>query len=253
MAKKEKDINLNTETIIDEVSVDFTDNMNDITSSTAVQTQIQKTLNDDGTLQITKTTKPIINCLSNKKITIKHIERSNGFVPNKKNPQFGGLSENATRTFTLRKTQTGSYAPPLNDSEQAFLEQFMGLETGDLSIHKRVNNFWDTQQVVLKKSDTILNLADPNDFIKYKILLTNILYIAHSIKELETVRKGSWEFVIVVDNEDIDFERTSNNLLRKAYFALKNIEDDNEKLRIIVQILKGASVSEKTKPNQIQN
>ena len=66
----------------------------------------------------------------------------------------------------------------------------MQLEYNALSVHKKVDNFWDDSndvgisKVRLTKQDTILDLTSPEDYIKYKILLANKDFIAPSLQAL---------------------------------------------------------------------
>lgn len=72
----------------------------------------------------------------------------------------------------------------LTNSEKAFLEEYMGLPYNALSIYKKVDNYWENSQVRLTKGETPLDLRDPNDYIKYKILLANKDFIAESLSAL---------------------------------------------------------------------
>jgi fructokinase len=73
----------------------------------------------------------------------------------------------------------------LTRDEKEYLEHVMGLEYNALSIYnKPENNFWSDANtngisaVTLSKSDTYLDLSNPNDYIRYKIALANKDYIA---------------------------------------------------------------------------
>ena len=82
--------------------------------------------------------------------------------------------------------------------QKKYLEEIMGLEYNALSIYKKENNFWDDSnengisRVRLTKQDNYLNLADPEDYIRYKILLANKDYIASSLQELEDHPKSTY-------------------------------------------------------------
>lgn len=90
-----------------------------------------------------KEEKPLINCLRNERIIIRHIPRQSNMVQNPKHILYGGMAENATRTFTVPRLSSGKYVNVLTDDEKDFLEDLMGLEPNALSIYKKVDNFWD--------------------------------------------------------------------------------------------------------------
>ena len=68
------------------------------------------------------------------------------------------------------------------------MKKLWGLEYNALSIYKKVDNFWDDAneigiaRVRLIKQDNYFDLANPEDFIKYKILLANKDFIAPSLR-----------------------------------------------------------------------
>jgi len=45
--------------------------------------------------------KPMISCLRNEKIVIRHIPKESGMITNPKHVFYGGMSENAVRVFTV--------------------------------------------------------------------------------------------------------------------------------------------------------
>lgn len=108
------------------------------------------------------------------------------------------MSERAIRIFVVPKLTSGVYVNVLTKNEKAFLEQAMGLEYNALSIHKKENNFWDDSnpnginRVRLTKQDTYLDLSNPEDYIKYKILLANKDFIAPSLQAMQDMPRASY-------------------------------------------------------------
>lgn len=149
-----------------------------------------------GAVQQTKTTKkkviedikpevPYVACLRNETIVVRYIPRESGMITNPKHVFYGGMSENATRTFTVPILESsGRFKNVLTNEEKAYLEEVMGLEYNTLSIYKKDDNFWENYTVRLTKGDTFLDLSDPNDYIKYKVLLANSDFVAASLAEL---------------------------------------------------------------------
>ena len=152
---------------------------------------------------------PIINCLRNERITVRHIDRQRGMVTNPKHVLYGGMAENAVKTYVVPRLSSGMYVNVLTDSEKSYLEDIMGLENNALSIYKKQDNFWDDSnengisRVRLTKQDNYFNLSDPEDYIRYKILLANKDFIAPSMQVLEDRPKSTYEFVIISEGEEV--------------------------------------------------
>lgn len=101
----------------------------------------------------------LINCLRKERVIVRHIPKEGGMITNPKHVLYGGMAENASRTFVVPRLSSGMFVNVLTDAEKAFLEEIMGLEYNSLSIYKKVDNFWDDSnengisKVTLKKQD----------------------------------------------------------------------------------------------------
>ena len=121
----------------------------------------------------------LINCLRNEKITIRHINKQTGLVTDPKHVLYGGMAENAKKTYTVPMLRSGLFCDILTKDEKDYLEYVMGLEPNALSIYNKTDNFWSTANpkgistVTLMKQDNQLDLSNPTDYIKYKILLAD--------------------------------------------------------------------------------
>ena len=184
----------------------------------------------------------IINCLRNERIIVRHVPKDNG-ITNPKHVLSGGMAETAVRVFTVPRLSSGLYVNPLTDSEKAFLEEVMGLEYNALSIYKKVDNYWDNYQVRLTKSDTYLNLANPDDYIKYKILLANKNFIADSIQTLQDKPKATYQFVIISEGEESRNASSNMSNTMKCYREFGKIENDIDTLRTIIETIDGRPTS----------
>lgn len=123
--------------------------------------------------------KTLINPLQNKKIIVRHIHRE-GKVTDKRHLLYGGMVENATKTFTVPViASTGSLKNVLTNDEKDYFENLLGV---NLSVHNKKDNYWHNYQVRLTKSDTYLDLSNPEDYIKYKVLLANNTMICPSLQ-----------------------------------------------------------------------
>lgn len=192
-----------------------------------------------------KSTAATVNCLRNERVIIRHIPKESGMVTNPKHILFGGMAENAVRTFVVPRLSSGVFVNILTDSEKAFLEEVMGLEYNALSIYKKVDNFWDDSnesgisRVRLTKQDNYLNLADPEDYIRYKILLANKDYIAPSLQALQDSPKATYQFVIISEDDETKSAKDNMSATMKCYKEFGKIENDINTLRVIVETIDG--------------
>lgn len=207
----------------------------------------------------TKEEKPLVNCLRNEKIVVKFIPKQHGIWGN--NPKHilaGGMAETATKTFVVPKLSSGLYVNVLTDDEKNYLEYVMGLEPNALSIYKRVNNFWDDSnpnginKVKLYKRDNYFNLSDPEDYIKYKILLTNKSFIAPSVQALNDYPKATYQFVIVSEGDETKVAKKQMNTTMLCYKEFGKIEDDKDTLKTIVETLDGRPLAANVKLEFLQ-
>ena len=202
--------------------------------------------------------KPLINCLRNEQVIVRYLPKQSRMVSNPKHVLFGGMAENATRTFVVPMLSSGRYVNVLTDDEKDFLEDIMGLPKNAMSIYKKVDNFWDDtneagiSKVTLRKQDNYLNLANVEDYIKYKILIANKDYIAPSLEALETHPKATYQFVILTEESETKSARKGMTILMQCYTAYGKIEDDVDALRIIIETLTGITVHKNTKKEFLQ-
>lgn len=200
----------------------------------------------------------LVSCLRNERIIVRHIPKEGGMVTNPKHILFGGMAENATRTFVVPRLSSGMFVNILTDKEKAFLEEVMGLEYNALSIYKKVDNFWDDSnesgisRVRLTKQDNYFNLADPEDYIRYKILLANKDYIAPSLQALQDSPKATYQFVIISEGEETKSAKDNMSATMKCYKEFGKIEDDIDTLRVIVESIDGRPTSPTAKIEFLQ-
>ena len=191
-----------------------------------------------------------VNCLRNERVIVRYIPKESGMVTNPKHILFGGMAENAVRTFVVPRLSSGMFVNILTDSEKAFLEEVMGLEYNALSIYKKVDNFWDDSnengisRVRLTKQDNYLNLADPEDYIRYKILLANKDYIAPSLQTLQDFPKATYQFVIISEGDETKSAKDNMSATMKCYKEFGKIENDINTLRVIVETIDGRPYEE---------
>ena len=180
----------------------------------------------------------LVSCLKNEKVIIKHIPRENSMVGNNpKHVLYGGMAEGSTRTYVVPMLRNGQLVDVLTKDEKDFLEYYMGLEDNALSVHKVNDNFWKKQKVVLKKEDNYLDLSNPNDFIKFKILKHNDDFIAPNLEALQNNPKATYEYVMIQEGEESKVNRKRVNATQAAWKEYGKIENDPDTMRVVIETI----------------
>lgn len=194
-----------------------------------------------------------INCLRNERIIVKHVPKETGLVRDPKHILYGGMAENAVRWLTVPKLSSGAYVNVLTNAEKAYLEEIMGLEYNALSVYNKVDNYWNNFFVRLTKQDNILNLADPEDYIKYKVLLANKDIIAPSLQVLEDHPKATYQFVIVGENDESKVSKKKLSSTMQAYMEFGKVQENKDILRTIIETIDGRPTAANTKLEFLQD
>ena len=201
----------------------------------------------------------LVSCLRNERIIVRYIPKLTGIWGN--NPKHvlaGGMVEGASRTFVVPRLSSGMFVNILTDKEKEYLEEIMGLEYNALSIYKKVNNFWDDSndgginKVRLNKQDNYLNLADPEDYIRYKILLANKNFIAPSLQVLQDTPKATYQYVIISEDDETKAAKSNMSTTMRCYKEFGKVEDDIDTLRVIVETIDGRPTSKTVKLEFLQ-
>ena len=200
-----------------------------------------------------------ISCLRNEKIKVSFIKRNNGMPDN--HVLSGGMAEGSKMTLVVPKLNTGTFVNILTDAEKSFLEEYMGLEYNALSIYKKPDsdNFWNDanangiNKVVLIKGDNYFDLSNPQDYIKYKILLANKNIICPSLTAFKETPKATYRFVIIAEGEESKQAKTNMNNTMLCYKEYGKIEENIDLLRMIVETLDGRPTAPTVKLEFLQN
>ena len=203
--------------------------------------------------QAPKYDKPLISCLRNERIIVRHVPKEGGLVTNPKHILYGGMAENAVRYFTVPILESsGAYKNVLTDDEKAFLEEVMGLEYNALSVYKKENNYWSNYQVRLTKQDNFLDLSVPDDYIKYKVLKANSNFIADSLETLQDKPKATYQFVMIREGEEENNESEKLSATMRCYMEYGKIKDDKDTLKCIIELIDGRPIAANSKIELLQ-
>lgn len=193
------------------------------------------------------------SCLRNERIIVRHVPKEGGLVTNPKHILYGGMAENAVRYFTVPILESsGAYKNVLTGEEKDFLEEIMGLEYNALSIYKKENNYWDNFQVRLTKQDNYLDLSNPDDYIKYKVLKANSNFIADSLETLQDKPKATYQFVMIKEGEQESHESERMTSTMKCYMEYGRIKEDRDTLRCIIELVDGRPLAANSKLEFLQ-
>lgn len=187
------------------------------------------------------------SCLRNEIINVRPVLRNKKGLP-KGHELYGGMAEGSFSGFTVPLIEGGGGAlvQVLDSKEAECLEQIMGLEEGDLSFFKAVDNFWENRFVKLVKGDNFFNLSNPLDYINYKILLANKDKICPSQEEYELTPKETYSFVVTSKfKEKEKLEEEVNNEV-DAFIKLGSITSNPPKMRTIIELIERKPVSSTT-------
>lgn len=198
------------------------------------------------------------NCLRNEKVIVRFVASPNAMVQAKGHILSGGMSENATRSFVVPLLRTGQYMNVLTKNEKDFLERAMGLEPNALNVYRKNDNFWDDSnprgigRVTLNKQDNYLDLSNPVDYIKYKVLLANKDQIASSIQELEERPKATYQFVIISENAEARSNLSKMDATMQCYTEYGAIREDKDTLRVVLEAFDKKPQSQQVKLDWLQ-
>lgn len=179
---------------------------------------------------------PVTTFLKNETVTVKYLLKTNPNIKDPKHVGYGGL---------FNGTEIGIPAPTLDNKkmkniltnvEKAGLESI--LDGVNLSIY---SDFWKESNkdngifpIYLGKDDYILDLSDPYDYIRYKVLKVSPL-VANSLDEIRN--KATYRFVLVAEGEQTikDKAAVGNKVLAfEKYVEYKN---NKQVLRYILRNL----------------
>ena len=249
MANKEK--NIEQEIMLDEEAINSTER---------VQVPIEHE-HREPTTKVTRVSEErdnLVNCLRNEKVIVRFIARARGMITDPRHVLFGNMAAGSKMRFTTPLLRSGLFADVLTKDEKKFLEYKLGLEPNALSVHNRNNNFWSDAneqgigRVELIKGDNPLDLSNPIDYIKYKILLANKDQIAPSMQALQDKPKATYRFVIINEGDSAKAANTRVTLKAQAYMEFGKVNENKDKMRVIIETIDGRPTASDSKVEYLQ-
>jgi hypothetical protein len=194
--------------------------------------------------------KQLINPLQNKVVIVRYIPKE-GAITNKKHVLYGGMAETATKVFTVPIiASTGSLKNVLTKDEKEYFENALGV---NLSVHNKVNNYWENFKVRLTKNDTFLDLSEIDDYLKYKVLLANNNFICPSLQQYNERPLATYQFVITSNGAELEIAEDKRKIKVECYKLAGKIENDYDTLKAVVELLDKRPIAEKTSKEFLAN
>lgn len=185
-----------------------------------------------------------VNPLVNEEVFVRFVPQPTGFgITDKKHVGYGGLFDGNSVTVCVPVLSNGNFKNILTNEEKDFLENALGLDSNALSVYKTENNYWKNYKIRIEKEGLKLNLSDPNDYIRYKVLLANKNIVAPSVQERIDRPKATYRFEIVRSGEEASMESMKMDSTMESYKEFGKIENDIDTLRVLVELLDGRPYS----------
>jgi len=182
-------------------------------------------------------TKKTAFTLPNEKVTIKYINRRTGMAANVDDNHIisGGLLTNAKIKYVAPLLKNGAIANVLTNEEKEHLEEILG-EGVNLGVYGK-DSIWYDLQVTLGKDDAgnTLDLSNPVDFMKFKILEANHRDIAKSWAERNNSQ--TYRFAIVREGEVRNEVKRKLDIKKLAFKLYGKIEDDKDKIISVLKLI----------------
>jgi hypothetical protein len=178
-----------------------------------------------------------VNPLRNEKVYVRFVPKNNGLSND--HVASGGKVDGATTTLCVPILRsTGNYKNILTNDEKDYLEEVLGMDFNALSVYKKEDNYWDNYRVTINtKEGLTLDLSNPEDYIRYKVLVANSDIVAPSVQERLDRPKATYQFEIVRKEDETRVENARMDATMQSYKEFGKIDSDLDTMRVLVEIL----------------
>jgi hypothetical protein len=170
--------------------------------------------------------------LPSKKVRVRPCLENPGWIKNPRHAAFFKV-EGAYESYPVAMKRDGNLKNPFTDEEKEFLEDVYGYENNTLSVYKE-NGPLRKINVRLTKDGMTLDLSNPDDYITYKVLLTNSDKIAPSVKDRKA--KQTYKFYIEDESEVAEMKSNDANINQIAWMEYGKISENKSKLAAFLKI-----------------
>lgn len=186
--------------------------------------------------------------LPQKTVMIVPVRRKGGWLPDGHAAAF--LHNQAYWEYPVARDQrTGQLKDPLTKEEREYFESSlsgMALKPDDMSIYKKVDNYWENFKVKLRDEVRVLNLANPKEYLMYKVLLTNENTIAKCAED--KFKKGTYKWAIVEEGYQNEERVQSASNKKDAYKFFGKIDTSVTKMKEFLDLYYTLKPGGKTVP-----
>lgn len=170
--------------------------------------------------------------LIDKVVEIKPIIRKSDYYS--ENHDGAGIFTGAVWSTTLPiDTARNQFTNILTSEEQEVFEKEFNRPKGTLDFYNRQSPFWSELRVVITKDGLKLNLKEPMDFLKWKILSVSPKIAPSWAKRFEDAR---YRFAIVEPDAEIADVNKRQDKTRRAYKAFGKIEDSSTEMADLLRV-----------------
>lgn len=189
-----------------------------------------------------------VNPLRNEKIYVRFVPHEGLAGSDPKHVLSGHKANGVKTTISVPiLSSTKTFKNVLTNDEKEFLEKALNLDPNALSVYNTKNNFWADYKIKIDTKEGLhLDLSNPEDYIKYKVLLANSDLVAPSVQERLERPKRSYQFEIVSENNEIEMETFKADALINGAVELGKIENDVDTMRVLAEILDATPYSQTT-------
>lgn len=176
--------------------------------------------------------------LSAKIVKVEVVKRDSEYFPKGHDAegQFSGARFGVDLPLDMKKGGQ-LFNPFSSEEERRFFEKELSMDEGTLSIHKpKGSSFWVGPNrfcVYVDKTGIILDLSNPMDMLKYKVLKANSNKVAPTWKDR---LKPGMKYVLIEEGEQIEEQLNASTLRRKADKFLGSIASSRKKMRDLLRL-----------------
>lgn len=172
-----------------------------------------------------------INFLENKKISIKVVDKyRTGF---NKSSDGSTLYTGCKQVFQAPTNENDRLIPILTEEEQRWFEGRMGLEKNALAFNNKEKSYWGNFKVTLDKKGKVLDLANYEDFLSYRVLKASNL-IANSKNDVNVLQHT---FYMVTEDEELDASSKLSDRYEEASKLFNTISKSDKKMSNVLRLL----------------
>ena len=153
-------------------------------------------------------------------------------VTNKNHILYDGKLDSSIDKFTVLRNETGRYQLPLNEAEFNYLLEELKLSPEDLNVNDRNNEYLGSIEIEMPKAGLSLDLSDPYDFLRDKVLRAYDNVIAPNSKAIKD--KKSYRYVRLHEEAETVEYLEAEDALKEAYKRLGLLETNRDRMIMTV-------------------